>query len=72
MRTKNVKRLWPVPITVVAVFALAAFLAAGLFVPNDAQALDREDDCGFQITGGNAADAFSPSEDGDGWRHHRR
>ena len=40
MRTKNGKRIGPVPIAVVAVFALAALLSAGLVAlfPNSAQA----------------------------------
>ena len=36
MRTKNAKRLWPVPVTL-GVMALAALLAFGLMATNGAQ-----------------------------------
>ena len=42
MRTKIGKRIGPVPIALVAVFALAAFISAGVWlVPNGAQAQDQ-------------------------------
>ena len=46
MKTKNAKRLWPVPATL-AVVALAAFLAFGLMVTTGAQpaAAQQEDPC---------------------------
>ena len=49
MKTKNRKWIGPVPITLVAVFALAAFVAAGFLVaPNPAQALGKGE-CGFVV-----------------------
>lgn len=46
MRTKNGKRIGPVPITLVAVFALAAFLSAGLLLTTGAQPAAAQDaDC---------------------------
>ena len=53
MKTKNRKWIGPVPITLVAVFALAAFVAAGfLLAPNPAQALGKGE-CGFVVTDDN-------------------
>ena len=54
MRTKNAKRLWPVPATL-AVVALAAFLAFGLLATNGAQPAVAQDgaDCTFNV-GANA------------------
>ena len=44
MRTKNGKRIGPVPIALVAVFALAAMLSAGLLLaPNGAQPAAAQD-----------------------------
>ena len=43
MRTKNAKRLWPVPATL-AVVALAAFLAFGLMATTGAQPAEAQDD----------------------------
>ena len=51
MKTKNRKRIGLVPITLVAVFALAAFLAAGFLTPSDAQAR-ADGECGFNIANG--------------------
>ena len=60
MRTKNKK--WTVPIlAIVPVLALAAFLAAGLLTPNNAEAL-AEGACGF--TTANATN-FTPATDDD-------
>ena len=42
MRTKNAKRLWPVPATF-AVMAVAAFLAFGLMATNGAQPAAAQD-----------------------------
>ena len=43
MRTKNAKRLWPVPATL-GVMALAAFLAFGLLATTGAQPAAAQDD----------------------------
>ena len=43
MRTKNAKRLWPVPATL-AVVAVAAFLAFGLMATTGAQPAAAQDD----------------------------
>ena len=56
MRTKNAKRLWPVPATLTVV-ALAAFLAFGLMATTDAQPAAAQDDpdctIGASISGAN-------------------
>ena len=44
MRTKNAKRLWPVPATL-AVVALAAFLAFGLMATTGAQPAEAQEEC---------------------------
>ena len=51
MRTKNTKRLWPVPATL-GVMALAAFLAFGLMATNGAQpaVAQADPDCTIAIT----------------------
>ena len=49
MRTKNAKRLWPVPATL-AVVALAAFLAFGLMVTTGAQPTAAQDGADCEIT----------------------
>ena len=52
MRTKNAKRLWPVPATL-AVMALAAFLAFGLMATNGAQPAEAQSDdadCTVNVT----------------------
>ena len=51
MRTKNAKRLWPVPATL-AVMALAAFLAFGLLATTGAQPAEAQDDpdCTVNVT----------------------
>ena len=48
MRTKNAKRLWPVPATL-AVMALAAFLAFGLMATTGAQPAAAQDDPDCEI-----------------------
>ena len=59
MRTKNAKRLWPVPATL-AVVALAAFLALGLLAVNRAQPAAAQDaDCTISI------DATNQGEDNE-------
>ena len=51
MRTKNAKRLWPVPATLTVV-ALAAFLAFGLMATTGAQPAAAQDtDCTVDVTG---------------------
>ena len=51
MRTKNGKRIGPVPIALVAVFALAAFLSVGLLLTTGAQpAAAQSDDADCTIT----------------------
>ena len=68
MRTKNGKRIGPVPITLVAVFALAAFLSAGLLLaPNGAQpaAAQAKADCTVTLTGATAVDAPACTAMGD-------
>jgi hypothetical protein len=63
MRTKINKRIGPVPITLVAVFALAAFLSAGLLLttgsvqPAEAQSAD----CTVMLRGATAATADNPA-----------
>ena len=55
MRTKNRKRIGPVPIALVAVFALAAFLSVGLLLVNTGgQPAEAQDgvDCTFTVDGG--------------------
>ena len=65
MKTKNRKRIGPVPITLVAVFALAAFLAAGFLTPGNAQAR-ADGECGFNIAdGGGATGIGAISADND-------
>ena len=66
MRTKNAKRLWPVPATL-AVMALAAFLAFGLMATNGAQpAAAQSDDPCFTVTAGTGAIASqTPTVDAD-------
>jgi hypothetical protein len=49
MRTKNAKRLWPVPVTL-GVMALAALLAFGLMAANGAQPAAAQDDPDCTIT----------------------
>ena len=49
MRTKNAKRLWPVPATL-AVMALAAFLAFGLLATTGAQPAAAQDDPDVKLT----------------------
>ena len=49
MRTKNAKRLWPVPVTV-TIMALAAFLAFGLFATTGAQPAEAQADPDCKIT----------------------
>ena len=54
MRTKNAKRLWPVPATL-AVMALAALLAFGLMATNGAQPAAAQDaDCTFELANNGA------------------
>ena len=48
MKTKNRKRIGPVPIALVAALVLAAFLAAGFLTPGNAQAR-ADGECGFNI-----------------------
>ena len=52
MKTMNRKRIGAVPISLVAVLALAAFLAAGFLTANNAQAAIETDkgECGFSYT----------------------
>ena len=52
MRTKNAKRLWPVPATL-AVMALAAFLAIGILAVDGNQPVAAQDDadCEIMVTG---------------------
>ena len=54
MRTKNGKRIGPVPITLVAVFALAALLSAGLLLaPNGAPTAEaQENTCEVEVAAG--------------------
>ena len=56
MRTKNAKRLWPVPLTL-GVMALAALLAFGLMATNGAQPAAAQDkpDCTVPVDGANNA-----------------
>ena len=64
MRTKNKK--WIVPIlAIVPLLALAALLASGVFTPNNAEALDGEADCGFDVTSTSTVNAISASIDDD-------
>ena len=51
MRTKNAKRLWPVPATL-AVVAVAAFLAFGLMATTGAQPAEAQDDPCVKVTPG--------------------
>ena len=63
MRTKNAKRLWPVPVTL-AVMALAAFLAFGLMATNGAQpAAAQAADCTVTVAAGNGDDGVSIGAD---------
>ena len=67
MRTKNAKRLWPVPATL-AVMAVAAFLAFGLMATNGAQPAAAQDaDCTVTISIGGGGDAvqISTAQDTD-------
>ena len=48
MRTKNAKRLWPVPATLTVV-ALAAFLAFGLMATTGTQPAAAQDDADCEI-----------------------
>ena len=56
MRTKNVKRLWPVPVTL-GVMALAAFLAFGLMATNGAQPAEAQDAPCVKVTAGTQSQA---------------
>ena len=56
MRTKNAKRLWPVPATL-AVVALAAFLAFGLMATNGAQPAAAQSDADCTATNAGVAAA---------------
>ncbi len=49
MRTKNAKRLWPVPATL-AVVALATFLAVGLLATNGVQPAAAQADVCYGLT----------------------
>ena len=49
MRTKNAKRLWPVPATL-AVVAVAALLAFGLMATTGAQPAAAQDDADCEMT----------------------
>lgn len=62
MRTKNAKRLWPVPATL-AVMALAAFLAFGLMATNGAQPAEAQStpDCKVANTGPAIAGEDTPA-----------
>ena len=51
MRTKNAKRLWPLPATLTVV-ALAAFLAFGLMTTTGAQPAEAQDDPCVKVTPG--------------------
>ena len=68
MRTKNAKRLWPVPVTV-TVMALAAFLAFGLFATTGAQPTEAQadPDCKITVTKdtGTAMASIAPAEAAD-------
>ena len=55
MRTKNAKRLWPVPATL-AVMALAALLAFGLLATTGAQPAEAQDDADCEVTVAATAD----------------
>ena len=55
MRTKNAKRLWPVPATLTVV-ALAAFLAFGLMATTGAQPAAAQDDVDCEVTVGAPAE----------------
>ena len=61
MRTKNAKRLWPVPATV-AVMAVVAFLAFGLLATNSARPAEAQDDadCTFTLDGDQASPTITP------------
>ena len=61
MRTKNAKRLWPVPATL-AVVAVAAFLAFGLMATTGAQPAAAQDDADCEIRV-NDAGAITPTAD---------
>ena len=72
MRTKNGKRIGPVPITLVAVFALAAFLSVGLLLTTSAQpaaAQSDDADCTIVIDkdgdGAATIDVTAAATDGD-------
>ena len=52
MRTKNAKRLWPVPVTL-GVMALAALLAFGLMATTGAQPAAAQDDPAIDDNDGN-------------------
>ena len=63
MRTKNAKRLWPVPATL-GVMALAALLAFGLMATTGAQPAAAQDaNCTVPITTGGSGDLVQIEED---------
>ena len=61
MRTKNAKRLWPVPATL-AVVALAAFLAFGLMATPGVQMAAAQDDADCTVQVAANGDVMLPSE----------
>ena len=61
MRTKNAKRLWPVPVTL-GVMALAALLAFGLMATTGAQPAAAQDDPDCTVPAGDLSAAMCSAE----------